>query len=963
MGVSSEGDVIGSIKLDIADVQHKLDQVQKMMSNTLGALNAKFAQTTQSMTQKSENFAHMARGHAKTFSASWWARFGEIAIGFSIAYRSMQAVETVIRKVASTIGDAIGESSELAAVQAKLAFWYTLHSEKLISYNEALERASANTLALRNANVTAISTMQELTTGLDEIAQSVGSVPAKMIPAMADLVDFTVMVAQTTGSTTRQIRQEFQALMEGRIRTTDVMARSLIKTGILTKEELKQMRNMTNQAEILEKVLTKLSERWSEAREQIVESSVELASSRWEKALRLEIMYAIQLASKMDGVRNIFAHVFAEHARKLIDRSADSLSRNVDMIRLLAKGLDVGLTFFEKFMAVVASTISFIYRFSSEISALLKVLIGLYVISKINSLLSTFSSVLMTLVTGPISLAGKAISALVMLFRVLSSSILTIPIAIYLTTVAFFAFIKTIGGDLSQMIADIKTLFSSMPDFMKWLATKIVETFGNVFSKLWDVLPDSVKAIINTITSFLSEVSPKVKNFASDFGKNFTGIIKGNIDDIKNLLGPLFKALSGGNDEALKKMLADTDKYLKDLGWTFNKSGEEDEKARKERLRRERQLLQLQKQMNKDLITSKVRETLQGIDDEFKVRMVKIQDRTDLEGKHNEAAWKEYLKLAEENLLKRDELEDLANKARAAKMKESLFNALKFFSKDYFDYEAQRIRDDLKAMLDAGVSKVDAQRWVYEELKQLAIDHNNFIIKYSRGFIEVGEAAWRNYVLEAKTAMQEVAELSLSVTDTFTSGIGDAFAQAYIYGENLTSNLKDLAKEMASTIISTLIRIGLEKAIQWAADKVLDVTSAVTKMGNLAMETYAGAFASAVQTPIIGPQIAPAVASSSLAAMLSGASLAKGLGSALGTYDKGGVNLVPGIFYSGVPEAHVPLKDGAIPVETNGKSLDLTILNAVDMSMLDQYLHTSRGQDAIVNVISKRALTVKRVLR
>ena len=36
------------------------------------------------------------------------------------------------------------------------------------------------------------------------------------------------------------------------------------------------------------------------------------------------------------------------------------------------------------------------------------------------------------------------------------------------------------------------------------------------------------------------------------------------------------------------------------------------------------------------------------------------------------------------------------------------------------------------------------------------------------------------------------------------------------------------------------------------------------------------------------------------------------------TYDEGGVSTKPELYYAGVPEAHIPLKEGAVPVKFSG---------------------------------------------
>jgi len=82
------------------------------------------------------------------------------------------------------------------------------------------------------------------------------------------------------------------------------------------------------------------------------------------------------------------------------------------------------------------------------------------------------------------------------------------------------------------------------------------------------------------------------------------------------------------------------------------------------------------------------------------------------------------------------------------------------------------------------------------------------------------------------------------------------------------------------------------------------------------------------------------------------------------SYAEGGISMRPEYAMVGEkgPEAHIPLKGGAIPVVTTSPQ-QVTIVNVTDLSMLDAYFASSRGQDAVLNVISNRGLSVRRVLR
>lgn len=84
------------------------------------------------------------------------------------------------------------------------------------------------------------------------------------------------------------------------------------------------------------------------------------------------------------------------------------------------------------------------------------------------------------------------------------------------------------------------------------------------------------------------------------------------------------------------------------------------------------------------------------------------------------------------------------------------------------------------------------------------------------------------------------------------------------------------------------------------------------------------------------------------------------------SYDEGGVSTRPGIYYSGVPEAHIPLKGGSVPVEIKGeekREIRLEIANIVSPELLDAYIASPRGRRAMLNFIGQNAGTVRRVIR
>jgi len=61
------------------------------------------------------------------------------------------------------------------------------------------------------------------------------------------------------------------------------------------------------------------------------------------------------------------------------------------------------------------------------------------------------------------------------------------------------------------------------------------------------------------------------------------------------------------------------------------------------------------------------------------------------------------------------------------------------------------------------------------------------------------------------------------------------------------------------------------------------------------------------------------------------------------SYDQGGISTTPGMYYSGVPEAHVPLKSGAIPVNLGGGGGRDTITNIIMDNPVFQDLETQQA--------------------
>jgi len=442
------------------------------LTNFVGNLSKAHGQlnkTVKEMGNRIDRFAKTNAKASKEISEGWWARFGVVALGFTVAYRAMNAFEAFLRKLVDTFGDAIRESGELASYQAKLSMWYQMLSGTGESFSTVMGKAAVNMRALADASVHSLSSLEELTTGFDELGQAGLIVSASNTKVFADLVSFTKLVAQTTGSTTRQIRQEFQALAQGQIKTTDILARTLKRLGILSKEDIKDLRNMVNTSEILTRVAESISGYWRDVESVILRADPAQALQFWEKSLRAIIRETISLKSESKGLRNIFAETFVKHAerfRRTISR--EQLSALGLFIEDLNKILDAALGAFEALLrnfGLISIAAQELYR---RLKPLLQVFVSFMILQVINKLLVGFGRGLKSLW---VFTTGKWIGRLAGVSGI-----------VLLAVTAFQTLEKHLRG-LPKVFSDaIDEIKSKMPEFQKQV------------NKIWDSFKDKWKS-------------------------------------------------------------------------------------------------------------------------------------------------------------------------------------------------------------------------------------------------------------------------------------------------------------------------------------------------------------------------------------------------------------------------------------------------------------------------------------
>lgn len=130
--------------------------------------------------------------------------------------------------------------------------------------------------------------------------------------------------------------------------------------------------------------------------------------------------------------------------------------------------------------------------------------------------------------------------------------------------------------------------------------------------------------------------------------------------------------------------------------------------------------------------------------------------------------------------------------------------------------------------------------------------------------------------------LQAFQELSQQTFEAFKQGVGDAIATAIVFGEDLSTSLKNVLKSIATSVISSLIQIGIQRLVQFVLARQIQAKETSAQLASLAATNFAGAHAATVIIPIIGPAIAPGVAAASTSGMLAGAAASAATGAAAG---------------------------------------------------------------------------------
>jgi hypothetical protein len=193
----------------------------------------------------------------------------------------------------------------------KSAMFITMFSDT--SWGNALKFAGKSVEYLKIYSTDAMSSMQDLIAGLDELAQHGVFISARMMRSYTDFADFVAMIAKTTGSTAVQVRQEIQSLFEGTLRAGNTTLRFLknYMGAVKFKEFINELQNAKDKTERIAYVMNVFANAMRKIKEELKSKDFVYSLNVIRNEFLLMINYSLQLASVMKGLSkdtNIFAN-------------------------------------------------------------------------------------------------------------------------------------------------------------------------------------------------------------------------------------------------------------------------------------------------------------------------------------------------------------------------------------------------------------------------------------------------------------------------------------------------------------------------------------------------------------------------------------------------------------------------------------------------------------------------------
>ena len=180
----------------------------------------------------------------------------------------------------------------------------------------------------------------------------------------------------------------------------------------------------------------------------------------------------------------------------------------------------------------------------------------------------------------------------------------------------------------------------------------------------------------------------------------------------------------------------------------------------------------------------------------------------------------------------------------------------------------QQLQDELNEATPAGMlesteylqASADIANGLTAALNENANAYDRLMQKQADWSVGASEA-FANYMTVAQDIAGQTEAMIGGALESLTQGIGDSFAQAIVYGDDLNASLQGVAQTILTQLISALVQMGVRYAINAALGQA--TAAAVTASGAAMAAATASAWApaaAAVSLATMGGNSVPAIA-------------------------------------------------------------------------------------------------------
>jgi len=532
----------------------QLTAAQRNLNNLQGTLSKQdFSRYSKQLAQAGHNLDYVGKraNFAHSRLREFWERFGQVGLGFGAIYGAIRAVGAAFMKLFSILKNGIQLSGEIAGLQAKLAAYHTITeglAESTENFASKMNKAEGNIMALARASLDSASSFDDLQTAMDEFAQHSIFVRKEWMGAFTAFTDFVSLIAQTTGNTARQIRSEISGLMEGLARPQNVVIRMLMRTGMLTEEVLKKIREAENAGDDIKDLIVSLEPVLSKLQERVLEADIGTLFNKWKDAMSQAIAESIRLASSMEGVTNIFGEMLNKHRKwaiRLIENK-EEMRDFTDGMKFIRSVLDLVMSGFERLFLVTMKFFAFLERYKRIIGILATSFIAYNTVVK--DLIGVLSKIggILKFILSPINKVALAFRGL---HKTIRANFIGIDTMVRGGIIPKFAkgfnILKSAVGSLNLKMLTIPALIYSISVIYRVLAeriskTKAWKTLGNVAQSVISAIGDAFQWVMNNAITPYLEMLQDTYNF---WGK-FINLSKWT-QDLSKLGGKIKKEIKG----------------------------------------------------------------------------------------------------------------------------------------------------------------------------------------------------------------------------------------------------------------------------------------------------------------------------------------------------------------------------------------------------------------------------------